>query len=122
MALFPAPDPPSLLHLCSSCEMKFSRHLNISFLNLNPFFSHWLPCKLLFSRTGKHTILESGAFHISSPPFLLTQARSTLTSYPLPSVLIMLSVWIRKDLLDSGRLRLPCILLINDDHDNPLFY
>lgn len=31
-------------------------------------------------------------------------------------------VWIREDLLDRGRLRVAGILLINDDHDNPLFY
>lgn len=30
-------------------------------------------------------------------------------------------VWIREDLLDSGRLRIAGILLINDDHDNPPF-
>lgn len=30
-------------------------------------------------------------------------------------------VWIREDLLDSGRLSGAGILLINDDHDNPLF-
>lgn len=31
-------------------------------------------------------------------------------------------VWIREDLLDRGRLRVAGIFLINDDHDNPLFY
>lgn len=31
-------------------------------------------------------------------------------------------VWIREDLLDRGRLKIAGILLINDDHDNPLFY
>lgn len=31
-------------------------------------------------------------------------------------------LWIREDLLDRERLRVAGILLINDDHDNPLFY
>ena len=73
-------------------------------------------------------------FHIQKTPFGVRRFSHLLHS-PLinscsvdanllpPAVCINYApVWIREDLLDRGRLRVAGILLINDDHDNPLFY
>lgn len=97
--------------------LKFSDYI-VQFI----FKRQWLALqKRWFFQTEKAK-LELWGFHTSFTPSLLTHAQLTLTSY-LPAVCINYApVYIREDLLDRGRLRVPGILLINDDHGNPLFY